>query len=301
MDIYSGIHENGYSFEYENKTYSFPFSSSFYAKLNENGKINIYGFNDVEFEFDNHSIIQIDLLLNDMNWYISTFSEKGINIYSDKELSEYLYTLPYNTKILIKNRFMIDGYYVYESYNKEYFGDIDHILYSNMKLFLCPISDHKVIYGKIKNLDGLIVRKEKEIYSSIVGILNYNATVYISKKDFTDIPSHQNIHRLQLANNQGWINAFDNNMNSTIEFIRYSHGNEKDYLMNIIDLNVNNPFITTKSQKCIICLHNDINSVFIHDSTGHSICCLTCANHIFEKNKKCPICRSDIEKIIQLF
>jgi E3 ubiquitin-protein ligase MYLIP len=49
------------------------------------------------------------------------------------------------------------------------------------------------------------------------------------------------------------------------------------------------------SMLCRVCMAEEINTAFI--PCGHLICCLTCSNHV----EHCPICRSDIENIQQIY
>lgn len=52
---------------------------------------------------------------------------------------------------------------------------------------------------------------------------------------------------------------------------------------------------------CIVCLQNFRNAVFVHNNTGHTCCCLGCAEELFQKGMACPICRESIDQVIQNF
>ncbi|XP_064641581.1 E3 ubiquitin-protein ligase MYLIP-like [Lineus longissimus] len=49
------------------------------------------------------------------------------------------------------------------------------------------------------------------------------------------------------------------------------------------------------SMLCRVCMAEEINTAFI--PCGHLICCVTCSSHV----EHCPICRSDIENIQQIY
>jgi len=53
--------------------------------------------------------------------------------------------------------------------------------------------------------------------------------------------------------------------------------------------------------KCVVCLTSERNATIVHGETGHVVCCLVCARILKARGDKCPICRNDIEKVIQHF
>ena len=53
--------------------------------------------------------------------------------------------------------------------------------------------------------------------------------------------------------------------------------------------------------KCVVCLTSDRNATIVHGETGHIVCCLVCARILKARGDKCPVCRNDIEKVIQHF
>jgi len=59
------------------------------------------------------------------------------------------------------------------------------------------------------------------------------------------------------------------------------------------------PVQEVESDNCTICASNHVNSVFL--PCGHVLSCLDCSNHIFASGKPCPICRSDITSVKQIF
>jgi len=53
--------------------------------------------------------------------------------------------------------------------------------------------------------------------------------------------------------------------------------------------------------KCVVCLTSDRNATIVHGETGHVVCCLVCARILKARGDKCPVCRNEIEKVIQHF
>jgi len=52
---------------------------------------------------------------------------------------------------------------------------------------------------------------------------------------------------------------------------------------------------------CMVCLTAPRNATFVHQGTGHTICCLECAKLVESTKKVCPICRRKIDTVIQNF
>ena len=57
-----------------------------------------------------------------------------------------------------------------------------------------------------------------------------------------------------------------------------------------------NDFLT-----CVVCLTSERNATIVHGETGHVVCCLVCARILKARGDKCPVCRDEIEKVIQHF
>jgi len=55
------------------------------------------------------------------------------------------------------------------------------------------------------------------------------------------------------------------------------------------------------TRKCIICLTEDRNATIVHGETGHVVCCLICARILKARGDKCPVCRLNIDLVIQHF
>lgn len=292
--IFQVRNEQGFSFQHNNMNYTFPYLSTFEAERKKNTRIILSDFNpNIEIDINENDIIEIEALYDS---FFNIFSEFPVNVYSDEYLKDYSYTIPKNTNIQIKKSFSSTStpyLSTYLLYNDLYIGDMDHLYYYNQKLKMRPLS--KILMARILSKDGVIVRRHKEMYSPIIGILPYNQLIFIKKKDVCRLPSHDHTFRLQLLNEQGWIN-YNTCDNLTIDIIGYCKDEEP---INIIDLDNTSIFIDD-SKKCIICLSNDKNIAFLHDDHAHNVVCKSCSNK-FELNDKCPICRKRIEKKIILF
>lgn len=52
---------------------------------------------------------------------------------------------------------------------------------------------------------------------------------------------------------------------------------------------------------CLVCMDAKKQTTFVHGETGHSCCCVECAELFEEKLAICPMCRCSIEKIIRQY
>ncbi len=52
---------------------------------------------------------------------------------------------------------------------------------------------------------------------------------------------------------------------------------------------------------CIICLSQPRTSTLVHGAVGHIACCLECARIIKARGDPCPVCRQDVDCVIQHF
>lgn len=291
--------------------YHYPYLSEFEGERVDYEKVIICGINkQIKIQEDN-ILYAIELnVIEDLFWQIIVLSDKGVHVYKDKELNEYTYSYPKNSKIKIKNRMIVNGMNVFQTYDNNYIGhdcfsylfhstfDIKTNNPSPLHMYLLPI--RYILFGKVVNKDGLLVRKTKDIFSTVIGILNINATIYLKNKDFSSVPLQNNIHRFELINNKGWINLYSINDIPNFEIYGYVPTNEdiSQLEISIIDLDQNSIF-QKKENLCITCMNREPNSVFIHGNSGHSVCCFSCSKKL--RNNKCPICKQDIEKTIQIY
>merc|ERR1712218_259432 len=52
---------------------------------------------------------------------------------------------------------------------------------------------------------------------------------------------------------------------------------------------------------CIICTESRANATFVHGSTGHTACCVECAEQMCTQGGTCPICRQGFTAVIRNF
>jgi len=57
----------------------------------------------------------------------------------------------------------------------------------------------------------------------------------------------------------------------------------------------------SEAAKCLICLTEERNATIVHGETGHVACCLVCARILKARGDKCPVCRLEIDIVIQQF
>jgi len=50
-----------------------------------------------------------------------------------------------------------------------------------------------------------------------------------------------------------------------------------------------------------VCQVEPRNATFVHQGTGHTVCCLPCAKLVAQTKKGCPVCRRSIDVVIQNF
>lgn len=54
-------------------------------------------------------------------------------------------------------------------------------------------------------------------------------------------------------------------------------------------------------EACLICLTEERNATIVHGETGHIACCLVCARILNARGDRCPVCRLEIDFVIQHF
>lgn len=50
---------------------------------------------------------------------------------------------------------------------------------------------------------------------------------------------------------------------------------------------------------CMICLSRPKTASLIHGTSGHQVCCFTCAKRLKRRGQDCPVCRRSIQKVIR--
>ena len=63
----------------------------------------------------------------------------------------------------------------------------------------------------------------------------------------------------------------------------------------------NDSNVPHKPQLCVVCLTSERNATIVHGETGHVVCCLVCARILKARGDRCPVCRLNIDVVIQHF
>ncbi|KAF8785928.1 E3 ubiquitin-protein ligase Mdm2 like protein [Argiope bruennichi] len=59
--------------------------------------------------------------------------------------------------------------------------------------------------------------------------------------------------------------------------------------------------IELDKQLCLFCCAKPADSSIIHGKVGCKVCCFKCGRKLFAENKRCPVCRRNIERIVYLY
>jgi len=124
------------------------------------------------------------------------------------------------------------------------------------------------------------------------------------KKNFkTNVVPLKKIHlsdeeiQLNVSDEEIQLNVSENQIHLSDEEIQLNVSENQIHLSDEeIQLNVSENQIN-----CSMCCDTKVNSSFIHGQTEHHVCCYACAKKIFNKHKRCPVCRKLIEKIVMTF
>ena len=63
----------------------------------------------------------------------------------------------------------------------------------------------------------------------------------------------------------------------------------------------NDSNVPHRPQLCVVCLTSERNATIVHGETGHVVCCLVCARILKARGDRCPVCRLNIDVVIQHF
>ncbi|KAL4229256.1 E3 ubiquitin-protein ligase Mdm2 [Mactra antiquata] len=56
---------------------------------------------------------------------------------------------------------------------------------------------------------------------------------------------------------------------------------------------------SSTEDRCMICLTGTKTASLIHGSSGHQVCCYSCAKRLKRRGKLCPVCRRPIQKVVR--
>lgn len=288
---------------------------------------------------DGDSVYAVEVkAIEDMNWNITIRNPQGVDVYSTSDFDQYLYTMPMHMRLLISARSKKNGCDVFAiptGYQTQGYVHGNHVHNGNMHNGNAPNGNDgdgehsithgsspsidamtEVLFGKVANTDGVLVRQTKEIDSPVIGYLNMHDIIYIQGKDFSEMPLDKNVHRYQLHGNQGWINVYP--QDSIVLNVQLLGHLPSTCTVDTLSCPIK-PILTlpqrdimpmTKSQAphnihnniCVSCMIHESNALFLHHGDyGHRVCCMTCAQKVVARGMSCPICRLEIERVIQVF
>jgi hypothetical protein len=153
-DQFQVINPNGYTFIVDHLTYLFPYSTLFNAKRIQNFVISIQGFTG-EFVVTDSDVLETEAA-EDLGYYLQ--NKLPVNVYSDIDCQNYIYTLPSNMKIPVHSRCIHHSKYVYQLSNELYASDNDHEYYYNQLLAIIKHNSNEINSNKNKVMTQLIIK-----------------------------------------------------------------------------------------------------------------------------------------------
>lgn len=55
--------------------------------------------------------------------------------------------------------------------------------------------------------------------------------------------------------------------------------------------------VAETKDKCMTCLSENVNGLFLHGKTSHRCCCYKCSKKIWAETRRCPMCRRKIHNV----
>jgi len=172
-------------------------------------------------------------------------------------------------------------------YCVSYMGEYGWLQADEEEAVLKPMS--RPLLLKVVHTDGVIVRRTRECASEVLGYLPYDTFFIVDKKDFCTLYPSWHAHRLCLHGDRGWIT------NTGVELVGF-------LTKQVFKKHKEPPLLrfvrSDEHTRCCICQEKEIDATFVHGNHGHSVACMACAKKCTSDQKKCPICRDPVEKII---
>jgi hypothetical protein len=144
------------------------------------------------------------------------------------------------------------------------------------------------LLAQIISPSGTVVRETTEELSRAIGVIPQSSIVLIDEKEFSYTYSDQ--LKLRLYKTKYYIPR------SSVKLLGYA-----DALTIACWLSPYIEYFPTTSypvKRCVVCEEKYCDSTFVHGESGHSVCCYSCAKYIEGNDKRCPICRENISKVI---
>lgn len=148
----------------------------------------------------------------------------------------------------------------------------------------------KPLMVQVIDTSGTVARETVDDRSRPWGIAKYGSILLIETIELCMDSQWKNHLRLKLYHQPGYIfkTAVRLLGHADVATTRYYNGG---------DMEIISSFISTP-RNCIICQDKSMDATFVHGEIGHSVCCFSCALQAFEKDRRCPICRIETEKVI---
>ncbi len=181
---------------------------------------------------------------------------------------------------------------------------------------------------------GASVRSSTELGSRFIRNTKCGETVIVCTKRFSDFPPHCCLQRLRTSDG-GWISMrLNRDPPDDLHVVRLQgvfKGGDKQQqqqqqpsnfrntavscredgsfldLDDRIDETVSQDLAKVKGGKlvpedlCVICLSQPRTSTLVHGTVGHIVCCLECARILKARGDPCPVCRQEVDSVIQHF
>lgn len=189
--------------------------------------------------------------------------------------------------------------------------------------------------------EGAVIRSGVELSSTELRIAPPGSILKVTGRAYSEHPQDWCIERLRLSGNGGWVSVRLNRPppddNLVVDLVGIDGSFDPDepgkyHLYSqeevasansaaaaVVALNRNsmssfgrNVDSTSRDdrssrickrtdERCLICLTEERNSTIVHGSTGHIACCLMCARVLKARGDRCPVCRLQIDSVIQHF
>lgn len=148
------------------------------------------------------------------------------------------------------------------------------------------VTDKRIFMARIVVSGGVLVKERPEKLSRNIGTIRADATILIESVElsFTEC-----LEFVRLYKDRGYI------YKNTVRLLGYADDKTIERYEPVLDPF---PIFFHHEKKCIICLDRPCDAVFVHNDTGHNVCCYTCARGC---GSTCPVCRQRIEKTLLVF
>ncbi len=179
---------------------------------------------------------------------------------------------------------------------------------------------------------GASIRSSTELGSRFIRKAKCGETVIVYTKRFSDFPPHCCLQRLRTSDG-GWISvrlnrdppddlhvvqlegvfkSDDEQQQQPSSFQNTaSCGEDGSSFWGVgddgIDEAISQDLTKVKGSKlapedlCVICLSQPRTSTLVHGAVGHIACCLECARILKARGDPCPVCRQEVDCVIQHF